>query len=108
MAAVYVPHDGCVWAPADVISESGGGVVVARLRAPADDEPLNRCAAVETTISLKTHADASALPPRAAAAPEAVEDLVALARSRVRVKPIRRRGFGGGLRVLFWIEDSVR
>ena len=72
-----MPHDACVWAPADVVSESGGAVV-AKVRAPADDEPLNKCASVETTVALTAHADALALPTRNATPPDAVEDLVAL------------------------------
>ena len=72
-ASIYVQDDRLVWAPATVLQQAAGKLVV-KARRPANDAPLESCPYVE----LQTEGDASTLPQQNT--PATVEDLVALDR----------------------------
>ena len=72
-ASIYVQDDRLVWAPATVLQQNAGTLVV-KARRPANDAPLDRCPYVE----LQTEGDASTLPQQNTQSN--VEDLVALDR----------------------------
>ena len=72
-ASIYVQDDRLVWAPATVLQQDAGTLVV-KARRPANDASLESCPYVE----LQTEGDASTLPQQNT--PAIVEDLVALDR----------------------------